>query len=548
MYLNKIHLINIRSFKNAELYLSKSINLLVGNNNSGKSTIIKSIYKLQNPNSLGIDDIRKLNQNGRIFLEVHDVSEIEIEIFKLSLDEHIAENKMPITDKLMAIFGIYTDIFESKKSQEALITNLYDKHEFDDSGKVKVYDDTGNEVPFTTFRSLPKDETKSNFIYPFFSKRKTGYYSNNQLGAKEAYYVGEDLRNITSKVQKLSNPSHPKHQKFVSLLREILGFSVGVIPQSDNQSNTGIFVNDTSVIPIDSMGEGVVNIIGLIVMLLTEDRKLYLIEEVENDIHPKALKKLLELIIEKSANNQFVISTHSNIVLKYLGIESSKIFQIKWQPFEKKLDDNLPTSVINHLSNKPQEKLQLLEDLGYDIFDFDLYKSYLILEESSAETLIKDFLIPMFCPSLKDKIKTVAASGVNDVTPRFHDFLRLFVFIHQNPVYASRAWIIVDGDESGIKTIESLKSKFPSWPSNHFTNLSKHNIEEFYPEKFQQEFTTILKEKNKNKKRDLKIQFNKIVFDWIKMNEKQAKKELSTSASEIILILKNIENSLAIIS
>lgn len=57
------------------------------------------------------------------------------------------------------------------------------------------------------------------------------------------------------------------------------------------------------------------------------------------------------------------------------------------------------------VKNDPNEKMKLLEELGYDVFDFDLYKFYLIFEESSAEALVRDFLIPVFCPSLKDKIK-----------------------------------------------------------------------------------------------------------------------------------------------
>lgn len=541
MYIDKIRLMNIRSYKNTELNFSKSINLLVGNNNSGKSTIIKSLFKLQNSHSIGIDDIRKIDNYGRIFIDMLDIAEKEIETFKLSLSEPVKD--FPDTDKLMVAFGIYTSIIETKKKQDSYLLNLNNNIQFDNIGRFKEYDNDNNEQAFIAFNALPNTETHNNFIYPFFSKRKTGYY-NNQLGSKEAYHVGEDLRNITSKVQKISNPSHPKNTLFNKHLNDILGFKVGVIPHGENQSNTGIFVNDTTVIPIDCMGEGVVNIIGLIVMLLTEDRKLYLIEELENDIHPKALKKLLELIIEKSANNQFVISTHSNIVVKYLGNESSKIFHLKWKPYDNSSEDNLPTTTIAELPNNPEEKLHLLEDLGYDIFDFDLYKSYLILEESSAETLIKDFLIPTFCPQLKDKIKTIAASGVDDVEPRFHDFLRLFVFIHQNPVYASRAWVVVDGDEVGHKTIESLKSKFKSWSSNHFLNLSKPNIEDFYPQQFQQEFAAIITEKDTHKKRDLKILFNKKVFDWINANQEQAKNEFATTASEIIGILNEINNSL----
>lgn len=538
MYVSSLSLINIRSYQKVELDLSRSINLLVGNNNSGKSTIIKSLFKLQNIHTLGLEDIRKSSDYGRIFIDIEDISIKEREVFEMTNKEIPA--KFPDTSRIKVLFGIYNSLVETKKKQEAFLFNLNNQFKFYETYKVKVYSQDKAEVNLIEFSSLPNLETHNNFIYPFFAKRKTGYY-NNQLGAKDAFSVGEDLRNLTSKIQKISNPSHPKHNQFIKHINEILGFGIGVIPHGDNQSNTGIYVNDTTVIPVDSMGEGVVNILGLIVMLLTEDRKLYLIEELENDIHPKALKKLLELIIEKSANNQFVISTHSNIVVKYLGIESSKIFHLQWRPFESTLTDNLPTTSICELKDDPLEKIKLLEELGYDIFDFDLYKSYLIFEESSAETLVKDFLIKTFCPSLQNKVKTIAASGADDLQPRFHDFLRLFVFIHQNPIYTSRAWIMADGDEAGKRNIEKLKSSFPSWSSEHFITFSKNNIEEFYPEQFQNEFNEINSISEKVKKREAKVAFTKNVFDWINQNQEEAKVQFSESASEIIGYLKHIE-------
>jgi hypothetical protein len=57
------------------------------------------------------------------------------------------------------------------------------------------------------------------------------------------------------------------------------------------------------------MGEGIPHLLGLINDLCLAENKLFLIEEPENDIHPKALKRLLDLIIQKSQSNQFVIST-----------------------------------------------------------------------------------------------------------------------------------------------------------------------------------------------------------------------------------------------
>jgi AAA15 family ATPase/GTPase len=539
MYVSNLSLINIRSFKKTELQLSKSINLLVGNNNSGKSTIIKSLFKLQSTQTLGSDDIRKTNEYARIFIDLEDISLKERETFQLNHKEKHIE--FPDTDKVKVLFGIHTGIVENKRGQESFFIDLNSKFEIDETWAVRKK--KGHDIKFLEFAGLPNQETHKNFIYPFFAKRKTRYYSN-QMGPKEVFYVAEDLQNITSKVQKISNPSHPKYRLFVKHMKDILGFSVGVIPHSDHQSNTGIYVDDTTVIPIDNMGEGVVNIIGLIVMLLTEDRKLYLIEELENDIHPKALKKLLHLILEKATNNQFLISTHSNIVVKYLGIESSKIFSLRWQPYETNPEDKLPTSTIGELKQDPEEKIKLLEDLGYDIFDFDLYKSYLIFEESSAESIVKDFFIPSYFPQLKDKLRTIAASGADDLEPRFNDFLRLFVFIHQTPIYKSRAWVIADGDKAGTNNILNLRSSFPSWDQKHFIALSKPNIEEFYPAQFQHEFGDINSIKDKVKRRQLKIDFTIKVWHWIKENHDLAKKQFSESASEIIDHLKVIADEI----
>ncbi len=537
MYIKYLKLINIRSFGKAEIEFSKGINLLVGNNNSGKSTIIKSLYKLQNLNTLDIDDVRKTNEFGRITIDLDQVSKEDAILFAI----HHKGILIPEAKAIKVSFGIYANVFETKRGHENLYFDSTLLHREDETGKIELVPMDGETPSFTDFSGLPNMETQNNFIYPLFANRKTNYYGNQNLGDKEAFYVGENLRNITSKIQSISNDSHPKHDEFVSLTNQILGFKIGVIPYKDNQSNTGLFVRNNVVIPIENMGEGVVNILGLIVLLLTEDNKLYLIEELENDIHPSALKKLLKLIIEKSANNQFVISTHSNIVVKYLGVDSTKIFQFLWQPYEINEKDKLPTSTIQEIENSPQAKLSLLESLGYDLFDFDLYKSYLLFEESSAEMIVRDFLIPEFCPSLVNKVRTIAASGVNDLENKFRNFLSLFIYIHKTPVYYSKAWVFADGDTPGKSTIESLKQIFNSWPENHFISFTKNNFEEFYPKAFFEKFSSINEMKDRRVRQQQKKDLTIEVLAWINKDRAKAKKEFAKSAKEVIEHLKKVE-------
>lgn len=282
------------------------------------------------------------------------------------------------------------------------------------------------------------------------------------------------------------------------------------------------------------MGEGVVNILGIIVTLLTEDRKLYLIEELENDIHPSVLKKILNLIIAKSEKNQFVISTHSNIVLKYLGsIKESKIIYTESEVIISE-STYLPTSQLKEITNSSSDRLKILEQLGYDLFDYDIYSAYLILEESSAERVIRGFLIPAFHPSLNFKIRTIAAQGVDDVSPKFNDLQRLFLYLHTSEVYKDKAWVIVDGDAPGLESIRKLKEKFSTWNPEHFMSFDQDNFENYYPDRFKDKVDKIDYMNNGQHKQDLKRKLLNEVMEWIAKDFEQAKMEFKISAKEVI--------------
>jgi len=540
MFVKQLRLINLRSFADTSIQFSTGINLLVGNNNSGKSTIIKSLYKLQDLQTFRSEDVRKGKQLGRIQIDLDEVSEEDAFLFAINHKGLI----VPTAKSIKVCLNLYHHPIETKRGVENLYFDNSIPYAEDSTGRITLKKQDDPSYSFTDFTGFPKTEAQNNFIYPFFAKRKAHYYSNQSFGERESFGVSEDLRNITSKMQNICNPSHTHNKQFVRLVKEILGFEIGVVPHGENQQNTGIFVRNSVVIPIESMGEGVVNILGLLVLLLTEDRKLYLIEELENDIHPSALKKLLDLIISKSKNNQFIISTHSNIVVKYLSIAGTTIFQIAWRPYEKKIADKLPTSFVTQVPNEPLHKLALLESLGYDLMDFDLYSAYLIFEESSAESIVKNYLIPTFTPQLSHRIKTVAASGAADVENRFHSLLSLFVYVHQNPVYYKRAWAIADGDEAGKRAISSIRKRFKSWPKEQFITLQKKNFEEYYPPEFKKQFDQIMTGTDKAVIKEQKAALIKSVLEWTHANPRAARTAFQKSAREVLQLLKKIESAL----
>ncbi len=515
MWVSKVHLRNIKGFADSgTIELSKGINVLLGANNAGKSILIKALFILQDARAIQLTDLRIGQNEGSMLIDLEDIP-----------DGYV----FPSIDINKLVSGT-TGKFDFKINYaNTNVNNPQIQGNLDFGGSI-VQSIAGGGGPIGNVEPY-------NFIYPFLSKRKAISYSE-QVNRVNATLVSPNLINIVSKIDRIANPQHPAYEAYKSACESIMGFFVSTF-QTVNGKQAGMLINNFDGIPLEAMGEGVANLVGIIVDLCLAENKLFLIEELENDIHPKALKQLLEVIIQKSQTNQFVISTHSNIVTKYLGsVPESKLYYVTWE-----LQNRVPTSQLIEVGNSPDERRKALEDLGYELIDYDLAKAWLILEESSAESIIREHLIPWFAPGLVGKVRTIASQGTSDVEPKFNDFNRLFLFLHLERIYRNCAWVIADGDPSGLAVISRLKQKYtPSgWAGEHFRNLSKSNFEEYYPSRFNDEVSKALATHEREAKQAAKKQLLENVLAWIAGEEQQAKAEFATSADEIITMLKEIE-------
>ncbi|MBP7967060.1 AAA family ATPase [Candidatus Woesebacteria bacterium] len=516
MYVKTLQIKNVKSFKDSNtVHLSKNLNIFVGANNAGKSIIIKALYELQNRNILQHSDIRAGEEVAEIQIEFADIDNGYL---------------LPHERNIFLPQGAYYPKVSIKRARSEGGSNA-------GQWRVKMFQRNGNGSPFNVITS----EEPYNYIYPYLSKRKVVDYDRS-VDRGRATRVPENLSNLIAKIDNLADSEHEMHEQYTELCEKILGFRVTAF-SAEGGKQAGLRVGGFDGIPLEAMGEGVPNLLGFIANLCIAKNKLFLIEEIENDVHPKALKSLLEVIIQKTQdNNQFIISTHSNIVTKVLGSQSdSRLHKI-----EMSIENRIPTSFYSSIGTDPQERRKVLEDLGYEMFDFDLWEGWLILEESSAERIIREYLIRWFATGLLNKLKTMSCGGVDKVDPKFEDFNRLFLFTHLEPTYKNRAWVIVDGDTRGNEVITKLKSDYtPSgWGDDHFIALSEHNFEKYYPSNFDQRVIDVLQIQDRDKKREEKKKLLEEVIAWIETDEEQAKKEFASSAKEVISLLHNIEKCL----
>ena len=496
MWIKNVTLKNIRSFQSAKMELSKSLNIIVGENNSGKSTILYAIQSIQGPRILNISDIRLGTniQGASILFDIYGVDTTNY----LQHQEPVTINVTLSTDTLVAA---------SKKGT-------------------------------TTRGNFPNTEPQ-NFIYPYFSKRKVVTYEET-INASNTTRVNGNFQYLYSKIDRISNSEmQPAHDEYVDACQKILGFVITAVASGGGKKGAFI-IRNLEYITLDKMGEGVANVVGLLVDLCVAENKLFLIEEPENDIHPKALKSLLELILKKSENNQFIITTHSHIVTTFLGSQKiSKVFHVT-----TKLENKLFTSNIREIGNSVEERKMILEQLGYVPFDLGMCDAWLFLEESSAERIIRDYLIPWFTPKLLGRIRTYSAHSKDEVKKRFAEFNYLFSFLNLEPIYKHKAWIIIDAGDDENTILEELKNKYSKsdWDTNHFLQFSEHDFEKYYPKVFTDRVEETLSIVNKAERKKKKQELLESVIQWIDEDTKRAKESFSKSAKDVVDLLKNIES------
>jgi predicted ATPase len=510
MYLKSIHLQNIKSFQDSGVIeFSPSINLLVGPNNAGKSIITHSIASLQplpnHPDSLAFvsQNVRRASPLSNLIVILQDPNRLQM---KIPPDWDIKNWQPRLT-------------FQKAANVEQSV----------------IMAPNGNEQPFP--RPTFQQQRPNNFLYTYLSRRKPNAL-NATITLANAQTLEEAIQHLPSKIDFIRDSRYA--DVFNNICQQALGFTV-TCKQSADGKQPGLVLSDDSLIPIIKMGEGVVNLLYL-VHLTVASKNLFIIEEIENDLHPTALKSLLDSIIVKSKDNQFIISTHSNIVVRHLGATpGTRLFSIQMKLAE---DTRIPTSTCQQLSDTAEERIELLESLGYEPYDFGFCKGYLILEESSAESLIKNFLIPFLVPRLQGKLKTIAAQGVDDVKARLSDLMRLFVYVHITPQFKDKAWVAVDGGAHGKNVVTELKTEFKTWPEQHFRCFKEENIERYYPKQFEERVNHVLLLSNGRDKRAQKKALIMDVLQWAMEDVERAKVTFQDSAAELLVFLREIDTAL----
>jgi len=203
------------------------------------------------------------------------------------------------------------------------------------------------------------------------------------------------------------------------------------------------------------------------------------------------------------------------------------------------------TASIELVEETTEARIAVLRELGYELSDFDMWEGWLILEESTAEKIIRGFLIPMFAQRLT-LIRTVAANGASKVKPLFEEFRRLFLYAHLEPVYRGRAWVRCDGDKDGREVVAKLREAYKDVGASHFGTFGHEQFERYYPKVFMSEVEHVLAIANDQDRRRAKRDLFLKVEAWLREDEYRARAALGESAAEVISDLRSMEAAVTV--
>jgi predicted ATP-dependent endonuclease of OLD family len=281
--------------------LGSGLNILVGNNNCGKSTILEAL------------EILNINK-GKLQKELKNKNYSEKE---MSIEITLTDNKKDITIKLTED---KQPILNSNDNKDLSFTELSKLFEI---AILKPTDDPNKQINYgakTIFRNILKESVDLEKTEQY--KQLQSYLTGDLASAFEKEFLNTRVE-IQNRCTEQFNMPLTIESEF------------GEIKAEDLFKIQNLNIDDGISTPLEYKGSGMQRAVMLSMLQVyakiickksNKEEKvktlLLLLDEPENCLHPKAQKKLLEALITISKNQQVFIATHSHYFFHTQNIQN----------------------------------------------------------------------------------------------------------------------------------------------------------------------------------------------------------------------------------
>ncbi len=334
MYLKSLNLNNFRKFQNLQVEFTKGLNLLVGENDAGKTAIVDAIKYVLNTQSF--DYIRPSYEDffNSESDELHRKNDFYIECIFEDLKSHEASS-------FLEWLGFYDDgksflkIWLSAKRKDRKI--FYEIRSGADDEGSQLSAEARDYLRVTYLKALRDAESE---LSPKKGSRLSQILDSHEIFEdKENHELKEIMRITNESIEKYFSTGNNGEDLMNSLNSYLKDFSL-----ASNKLESKFLMSGSSLKSIleklglkifnssenNSQGLGSQNLLYIAAELLLLKKtgyaglKLGLIEEIEAHLHPQTQIKLIEAIqsIGETNDIQFIMTTHSPNLTSKIKLEN----------------------------------------------------------------------------------------------------------------------------------------------------------------------------------------------------------------------------------
>lgn len=340
------HIKHFRGIKELEIADISRVNLILGQNNCGKTSVLEALMLLSSPsqpitnqkvNLLRSFKSQNLDDLKFSFYQMDDSKPIEFECTFDDSSSRLVKN------------SLYVDYKSVLDENADFITNTQDIASYGWNTNFTITDAESRSKDYSERYEVYRDQSVIHFSFDEIKKESykeflnTVYFANSLsfnyvtlasvLISKQEHFMVEALRVIEPKI------------KNITLIGERVMIDLG----------------DSRLVPINLLGDGIRKVFSIILALYQAENGILLIDEIDNGLHYRSMEILWKVILSmaKSLHVQVFTTTHNVDSLKGL---QQVLSESDWADYRQEM-------AVYTLRRLPEDKMKVYQYL-YEAFDY----------------------------------------------------------------------------------------------------------------------------------------------------------------------------------
>ena len=444
MYIDALRVRNHRSFHSeTSLEFSPGFNIVLGANNSGKSTVVQALSPWISPvphqshlaPPLGTSPYDPTGEiSVRYVIPVTEISRIaenrlvcfdmQVDGGNFQVDSNVAIqwflqeplrldllNKGNVVQQQLTFRYIWLGNTSISRPNGGGPNGPVAQATFALDGRIQKIEALGGVGDVGVMVSL-LPQRLNRHVFSFAAERKTFARSS---GGSENLALNPGLENLAACINGLSQTDARKYALLNDLLRRIFPHINRVqAPHASSEFHLEtVFVSPAAADSefrrsIADQGSGVANVVGMLYATLISDTpKVLILEEPNNFLHPRALRDLLAILGEYGKQHQFFITTHSSDVLR--NVRASTVTMLE--------HDGAQTTIRQEQGSQIHKFRSSLISLGISLNELHA-RDYVLWAEGKTEQAVLPLILEKFFPSVAQKIAVLPLVATGDFESR----------------------------------------------------------------------------------------------------------------------------------